>query len=77
MSLCADLKQTIHRADPFAAFEAPDLAYDLQGWFGHIHVTDAVMDEFKPRLMIEVGTWKANPPFILPNACRAITKTAR
>jgi len=58
MSLCADLKQTIHRADPFAAFEAPDLAYDLQGWFGHIHVTDAVMDEFKPRLMIEVGTWK-------------------
>ena len=58
MSLCADLKQTIHRTDPFVAFEAPDLEYDVQGWFGHIHVTDAVLEEFKPQVMIEVGTWK-------------------
>ena len=58
MSLCSDLKQTIHRTDPFVAFEAPDLEYDVQGWFGHIHITDAVLDEFKPQLMIEVGSWK-------------------
>lgn len=58
MSIAEDLKHLFHRVDPYAGFQGHDLEHDLSGWFGHEGVTDAVIDALKPRLLIEVGTWK-------------------
>ena len=60
MTIADDLKHLIHRCDPYTGFPSEGLEYDLSGWFGHVEITDTVIDTIKPKLLIEVGTWKGS-----------------
>ena len=49
--------ETIHGTSPYADFDASDYTLDLMGWGQHSPVFDALIEETKPGLIIEVGTW--------------------
>lgn len=69
-----DIKRLIHAVDPYANFESgPD---DLQGWGGHVsYFTDRII-EAKPRLIVEVGTWKGLSACKMGEIVNAIETTA-
>lgn len=54
----AALKRAIHAVDPYAGFPYQEIARDLQGWGSQSPAFGALVERVKPRLIIEVGTWK-------------------
>ncbi len=49
--------QQFHPSDPYAGFPADKYPLDLQGW-GLSPIFEAVIDQLRPKTIIEVGTWK-------------------
>lgn len=54
----SELLPLLHPVNPYEGFELSQYQLDLQGWYGDDPVLAATMQELKPRLIIEVGTWK-------------------
>ncbi len=48
------------------------LPEDLQGWNGNSNFFHILIDEIKPELIIEVGTWKGQSAINMANYCRNI-----
>lgn len=51
-----DLLAALHKGDPYAG--APSHPLDLQGWNGDLPIFRRLIEEVRPSLVIEVGTWK-------------------
>lgn len=51
-----DVRELLHDGDPFEGVER--LPLDLQGWGGHPEFFGPMVRAAKPRLAVEVGTWK-------------------
>jgi len=54
----AELCRRIHRGDIYASFPVADYALDLQGWNSDSPVFRRLMEEVRPRVVVELGTWK-------------------
>ncbi|MEA3207948.1 MAG: hypothetical protein QOE70_1005 [Chthoniobacter sp.] len=53
-----DLLRLLHRTDPYEGFDFQSHPLDLQGWGGESPAFRELISEIKPRLVIEVGSWK-------------------
>lgn len=65
MQLVRQLQDSLFGGSPFEGFGASAFPYDLQGWCHGEHVMDQVVDQIRPGLIIEVGTWKGASAFRL------------
>ncbi len=52
------LMRQLHAADPYDGFAADKDSVDLQGWGSDAPLLRQAVEKIKPRLVIEVGTWK-------------------
>lgn len=53
-----DLRAALHRVDPYAGFDYASIPVDLRGWGETSPAFRELIRHIKPRLLIEVGTWK-------------------
>ncbi len=58
MAIVKSVSALIHRVDPYEGFDASAFDLDLQGWASTHPIFEKVIDQLKPKLVIEVGTWK-------------------
>lgn len=56
--------------DVYAGIAAPASADDASGWDGDNAIFDLLVDKHKPKVIIEVGTWKGQSAFTMAEACR-------
>jgi len=54
----ASLFQAIHAVDPYQGFPYEEIPFDGQGWGSDSPAFGELVEKTKPRLIIEVGTWK-------------------
>ena len=55
--------------DPYSGFQP--LSPDMQGWASTRPVFKEVIDKIKPKIIIEVGTWKGASAFHMTDLCLA------
>ncbi len=53
-----DIRKLLHAADPYAGFDISERPLDLHGWGSDSPAFRQLLSEQKPRLVVEVGTWK-------------------
>lgn len=53
-----EIRRRLHAQDPYAGFDAGPFPADLSGWGSTDPNFLALIDEVRPSLVIEVGTWK-------------------
>jgi len=58
MTIADELNRAIYGGSPFEGFDIESYPLDLQGWFDDTKIFDDAIDEIKPELIIEVGSWK-------------------
>lgn len=58
MNLATILNDKLFGGSPFADFDATRFPFDLQGWLHAPEILDQLVDQTRPRLIIEVGSWK-------------------
>ncbi len=66
----ADIRSLLHRVDPYEGFEFAKIPLDLHGWGGQSPVFRDLIGQAKPRLIIEVGTWKGASAMEMGSAIR-------
>lgn len=59
--------------DPYANFPIQDYPLDLQGWDSENSIFSEVIREYKPKLIIEVGTWKGVSAIHMAGICKEYT----
>src|SRR6185295_14421751 len=57
-ALPAEIRSLLHVEDPYAGFDAAALPLDLHGWGSESPAFRELILRVKPRLIVEVGTWK-------------------
>jgi SAM-dependent methyltransferase len=61
MSQVTDIKSFIVAlmgSNPYEGFDASGYVLDVTGWQSHHPLFEAIINQIKPRLILEVGTWK-------------------
>jgi Methyltransferase domain len=53
-----DVMQLLHKSNPYDGFDFRSRPFDGQGWGGESSAFRELIAEVKPRLIVEVGTWK-------------------
>jgi hypothetical protein len=53
-----EIRTLLHAQDPYAGFDASVLPLDLHGWGSDSPAFRELILRIKPRLIVEVGTWK-------------------
>jgi predicted O-methyltransferase YrrM len=66
------LRDRLFHADPYAGFDATRRPVDLQGWGSTHPVFAEVIDKVRPRLVVEVGSWKGASAVTMAAAAKAI-----
>jgi hypothetical protein len=54
----SQIRTMLHAVDPYADFDASRYPLDLQGWGSETNAFHELIQEVKPNLIVEVGTWK-------------------
>lgn len=57
-TIAARLNAVLHGGSPFDAFDPDTAPPDTQGWTVAMSAIDQILDQLRPALLIEVGTWK-------------------
>jgi hypothetical protein len=52
------VRELLFKNDPYDGFDASKYEFDLQGWNGDSNMLSVKVDEVKPMLACEVGSWK-------------------
>lgn len=64
-------------ADPYAGFDPRPYPHDLQGWNADDPAFAAVIAHVRPRLIVEVGTWKGASAIHMARLCRDLAIPAQ
>ena len=54
----ADIMSLLHQTNPYEDFDFKALPFDAHGWGGQSPAFRELITQLKPRLILEVGTWK-------------------
>lgn len=57
--------------DVYAGFPLADYKDNLEGWDGDNSIFSHLVDRFKPKLIVEVGTWKGQSAVTMAKACQS------
>lgn len=55
---CTNIMSMLHGTNPYEGFDFHALPLDAHGWGGQSPAFRSLITELKPRLIVEVGTWK-------------------
>ena len=58
MTLAAEINRILYGGSPYDGFDIARWPLDLQGWFTDTEIFDTYIDRLKPKLIVEVGSWK-------------------
>lgn len=72
-----DLIEAIHKGDPYRDFPVGRYPVDLQGWGSTHPWFEQLIAAFRPRVIIEVGTWKGASAIHMAGLCRKLGIPAR
>lgn len=67
MSRVLDL---IYRTSPYEEFPLQDYEPDMQGWGSHEPVFETIIGARRPKVIVEVGTWKGRSAIHMATLCR-------
>lgn len=71
-----NLLERLHpEADPYAGFPLDDWPEDLQGWGSDHPLLPQAIRALRPRLIVEVGSWKGRSAVAMADACRQLDLT--
>ncbi len=70
MRAAADVMSLLHKVDPYAGFDFRSLPFDAHGWGGESPAFRELIAQTKPRLIVEVGTWKGASALEMATAVR-------
>lgn len=73
----ADIRAMLHKVDPYAGFDWQALPFDAHGWGGQSPAFRELIAAQKPRLILEVGTWKGASALEMAAACRDLGLTTQ
>jgi predicted O-methyltransferase YrrM len=60
----------LHRVNPYEGFDFSALPFDAHGWGGESTAFRELVAQVRPRLIVEVGTWKGASALAMANASR-------
>lgn len=60
----------LHEINPYDNFDMTNYEVDIQGWNSDTPVFTELISELKPKLIIEVGTWKGASAIQMASICR-------
>ena len=66
----ASLRAKIHRVDPYAGASIEGRKVDMQGWGSTHPVFDVLLPKLRPRVIMEVGTWKGASAINMATICK-------
>jgi len=66
------VRALLHAVDPYTGFETSGYSLDLQGWGSESAAFRGVIEEVRPGLIIEVGTWKGASAIHMARTAREI-----
>ena len=66
-----ELMQAIHGCDVYKGFDFRAYPRDLTGWGGESPAFDELIRQARPRLIIEVGTWKGASAVSMAKAAKS------
>lgn len=69
LSAASDLAVAILGRDPWAGFRAPERTPDLQGWGSDDPVFGVLIEELRPKLILEIGSWKGASAVTMADHC--------
>jgi len=67
-----DIMRLLHKTNPYEGFNKNSLSFDARGWGGESPAFRELISEIKPRLIIEVGTWKGASALEMVRVTRAL-----
>ena len=66
----ADLMLLLHGKNIYEGYDFKEIPPDTQGWGSDSKAFGKLIEEIRPRLIIEVGTWKGGSAITMANALR-------
>lgn len=69
-SLKNNLMQLIHPTNPYENFDFKSIPYDIQGWNGTFPIFNDLINKIKPKVVVEVGTWKGQSAITMAKELR-------
>lgn len=67
-----DVRQLLHKTDPYERFDYKTIPFDPQGWASQSPAFRDLISQVKPRLIVEVGTWKGASAFEMAGISREL-----
>jgi hypothetical protein len=67
-----DLMSKIHKVNPYIGFKLSEYPLALDGWHSEDPIFKEIINEIKPKLIIEVGTWKGASAIYMASYLREI-----
>ncbi len=64
------LMDLLHKANPYEGFDFRSYAFDASGWGGDSPAFRELILDIKPRLIVEVGSWKGNSALQMASVAR-------
>jgi len=61
---------SLHTSDPYEDWLADETEVDTQGWFSTAPIFETLIKETKPKIIIEVGTWKGASAIHMAELCQ-------
>lgn len=58
MTLANTINDFLYGGSPYRSLDMASYPFDLQGWCNEPEVFDMIIDQIRPELIIEVGSWK-------------------
>lgn len=71
------IMEMIHATDPYQGFDHSRYPLALDGWYSEDPVFEQLIDEVRPSLIIEVGTWKGASAIHMASLLKAKGMTAK
>ena len=71
-TLARQLNRIIHQGSPYKNFNAKDYKLDLRGWGFESPVFEILINEIRPKIIIEVGTWNGSSAIKMANLAKQL-----
>lgn len=72
-----DVMRLLHKTNPYEGFDFLSLPFDAHGWGGQSPAFRDLIAQTKPRLIIEVGTWKGASALEMASVIRDLNLTTQ
>ena len=72
-----DVMRLLHKTNPYDGFDFQAVSYDAHGWGGESPAFRELLSQARPRLIVEVGTWKGASALEMARITRELDLTTQ